>query len=95
MAEGIKAQDLKLVGDLFGDGYVMDFTNQTYQEFFLDEVGVEIYDDVYLINNGNSKGKRLRAFMQRAKAARAAARSQISVPWRLWRRMRLGMSVAS
>ena len=69
MAEGIKAQDLKLVSDLFGDGYVMDFTNGTYQDFFRDEVGVDIYDDVYLINNGNSKGKRLRAFMQRAQKA--------------------------
>ena len=69
MAEGIKAHDLKLVGDLFGDGYVMDFTNRTYQEFFRDEVGVDIYDDVYLINNGSSKGKRLRAFMQRAQKA--------------------------
>lgn len=66
MAEDIKAVDLKLVGDLFGDGYVMDFTNRTYQEFFRDEVGVDIYNDAYLINDGNSKGKRLRAFMQKA-----------------------------
>ncbi|GAA5658209.1 hypothetical protein Brsp06_04593 [Brucella sp. NBRC 13694] len=66
MTEDIKAVDLKLVGDLFGEGYVMDFTNRTYQEFFRDEVGVDIYNDAYLINEGNSKGKRLRAFMQKA-----------------------------
>lgn len=66
VAEDIKAVDLKLVGALFGDGFVMDFTNRTYQEFFRDEVGVDIYSDAYLINEGNSKGKRLRAFMQKA-----------------------------
>ncbi|RUU75029.1 MAG: hypothetical protein EOS05_08380 [Mesorhizobium sp.] len=66
MAGEVKAVDLKLVGDLFGDGYVMDFTNRTYQEFFRDEVGVDIYNDAYLIDNANSKGKRLRAFMQKA-----------------------------
>lgn len=65
----IKAVDLKLVADLFGDGYVMDFTNRTYQEFFRDEVGVDIYNDAYLVNNANSKGKRLRAFMQKAQQA--------------------------
>lgn len=65
MTSEIKAVDLKLVGDLFGDGYVMDFTNRTYQEFFRDEVGIDIYNDAYLIDNGNSKGKRLRAFMQK------------------------------
>lgn len=69
MAEDIKAVDLKLVGDLFGDAYVMDFTNRTYQEFFRDEVGVDIYNDAYLVENGNSKGKRLRAFMQKAQRA--------------------------
>jgi Restriction endonuclease len=69
VADEIKAVDLKLVGDLFGDGYVMDFTNRTYQEFFRDEVGIDIYNDAYLINDGNSKGKRLRAFMQKGQKA--------------------------
>ncbi|RWH76933.1 MAG: DUF3644 domain-containing protein [Mesorhizobium sp.] len=65
MTNEIKAVDLRLVGDLFGDGYVMDFTNRTYQEFFRDEVGIDIYNDAYLTDNGNSKGKRLRAFLQK------------------------------
>lgn len=69
VAEDIKAVELKLIGDLFGDGYVMDFTNRTYQEFFRDEVCVDIYNDAYLIKDGNSKGKRLRAFMQKAQKA--------------------------
>lgn len=66
MAGDIKAVDLKLISDLFGDGYVMDFTNRTFQEFFQNEIGVNIYDDDYLIDGGISKGKRLRSFLQKA-----------------------------
>lgn len=69
MADEIKALDLKLVGDLFGSGYVMDFTNQTYAEFFRTDVGIEIYNDAYLVDSGNSKGKRLRVFLQRGQKA--------------------------
>ncbi|RVI97660.1 DUF3644 domain-containing protein [Sinorhizobium meliloti] len=56
----------KLVDDLFVQGgYVLNFTNQTFAEFFRHEVGVEIYDDVYAFRGG-SKGKRLIAFTQKA-----------------------------
>lgn len=56
----------KLVEDLFlQGGYVLEFTNQTFAEFFHHEVGVDIYDDVYAFR-GNSKGKRLVAFTQKA-----------------------------
>jgi len=68
-ADDIKGLDLKLVGDLFGTSYVMDFTNQTYADFFRDDVGIEIYNDAYLVENGNSKGKRLRTFLQRGQNA--------------------------
>lgn len=64
----LKAADLKFIGDLFGTGYVMDFTNLTYSDFFRDEVGIDIYDAAYA-ENGNSKGKRLRTFMQRRQRA--------------------------
>jgi len=66
VVEDLKAAELKLISDLFGDGYVMDFTNRTFGEFFRDDVGVDIYDDAYLMDGGTSKGKRLRSFMQRA-----------------------------
>lgn len=69
MADEIKGLDLKLVGDLFGTGYVMDFTNRTYADFFRDDVGIDIYDDAYLVEDGNSKGKRLRTFLQRGQKA--------------------------
>lgn len=68
MADEIKALDIKLVGDLFGSAYVMDFTNPTFADFFRD-IGVDIYNDAYLIDNGTSKGKRLRAFMKRGQKA--------------------------
>jgi hypothetical protein len=28
-------------------GYVLDFSNRTFEEFILDSVGIEIYDDKY------------------------------------------------
>jgi hypothetical protein len=82
VAEDLKAVDLKL----FGDGYVMDFTNQTYQDFFRDEVGVEIHNDAYLIDDGNSKGKRLRAFMRKAQkgAIVKALHGLWNIAWPTW-----------
>ncbi|AYG62107.1 hypothetical protein CCGE525_24970 (plasmid) [Rhizobium jaguaris] len=36
----------KLIEDLFvRDGYVLEFTNQTFFEFLKNEVGIDIYDD--------------------------------------------------
>jgi len=60
----LKAPEKKLFEKLFGmaSGYVMDFTNQTFAEFF-SEHGIDIYSDRYAFN-GNSKAKRLRAFWQ-------------------------------
>ncbi len=48
---------------LFGmsTGYVLDFTNRTFQEFILDCTGIDIYDDKYAYASG-SKANRLRAF---------------------------------
>jgi len=48
---------------LFGmsTGYVLNFTNRTFQEFILDSTGIDIYDDKYAYASG-SKANRLRAF---------------------------------
>lgn len=56
--------ELKLVDELFGmsSGYVLDFSNRTFADFFRREVGLEIYDEAYGIY-GSSKGKHLRAFL--------------------------------
>src|SRR5689334_21209068 len=44
-------------------GYVMDFSNRTFNEFFRDSVRIDIYSDKYAFN-GDSKARRLRAFIE-------------------------------
>jgi hypothetical protein len=60
----VRPVELKLVDELFGmnSGYVLDFSNSTFADFFQREVGVDIYDEAYAIY-GSSKGKHLRAFL--------------------------------
>lgn len=47
-----------------GTGYVIDFSNRTFSEFILENMGVEIYDTKYDYASG-SKANRLRAFWQK------------------------------
>jgi Restriction endonuclease len=63
----IRSIDMILLDDLFemGGGYVLDFSNPTFSRFFVDEVNVDIDDPIYA-ENGTSKGKRLRCFLQKA-----------------------------
>ncbi|OYY61207.1 MAG: hypothetical protein B7Y50_04850 [Hydrogenophilales bacterium 28-61-11] len=51
--------------DLFGmsSGYVLNFSDQKFAEFFRQDVGINIYDPRYAYN-GTSKAKRLRAFWE-------------------------------
>lgn len=42
-------------------GYVLDFVNRTFQDFVLDAVGVDIFDEKYNYRSG-SKANRLRGF---------------------------------
>lgn len=44
-----------------GGGYVLDFSNRTFREFFQETVGLDIDDDKYMAD-GTSKAKRLRTF---------------------------------
>lgn len=48
---------------LFGmeSGYVLDFSNRTFEEFVLDSVGKNIFDEKYNVGSG-SKANRLRGF---------------------------------
>lgn len=52
-----------LIEKLFkmSEGYVMDFSNKTFEEFIYDSIRVNIYDDKYLYSSG-SKANRLRGF---------------------------------
>jgi hypothetical protein len=61
----IRSLDMRLLDDLFGmgGGYVLDFSNKTFAEFFLDELGINIDDPRYEAE-GTSKGKRLRFFLK-------------------------------
>ena len=61
----LRAVDMRLLEDVFemGGGYVLDFTNRTFSEFFKNDVGVNIDDQRHCLE-GTSKGKRLRAFLQ-------------------------------
>ena len=44
-----------------GGGYVLEFSNRTFEEFVLDSVGIDIYDDKFDYWSG-SKANRLRRF---------------------------------
>ncbi|MCL4322092.1 MAG: hypothetical protein M0016_03295 [Deltaproteobacteria bacterium] len=59
----LKTIEKKYFRDLLGSesGYVLDFTNATFAEFFRDNVDIDIYDNKYS-TYGDSKGKRLNAF---------------------------------
>lgn len=46
-----------------GSGYVMEFSNRTFSEFFRESVRIDIYSDKYIVN-GDSKARRLRAFIE-------------------------------
>ena len=45
------------------NGYVLNFSDKTFKEFFQNDLHIDIYDDKYAIN-GTSKANRLRAFFQ-------------------------------
>lgn len=45
-------------------GYVLNFSNRTFAEFFLDSFGIDIYDSNYDYGSG-SKANRMRAFWER------------------------------
>ena len=60
----LKHKDISIIDDAFEmhEGYVLNFTNRTFAEFFDDEFGIDIDADKYQAN-GTSKAKRLRTFL--------------------------------
>lgn len=62
MSDLSKIEKLKLEKILdMGGGYVLDFSNRTFEEFILDSTRLDIYSDKYDFWSG-SKANRLRAF---------------------------------
>lgn len=63
----IRSIDLRFIDDLVdfvrGQGYVLDFSDTRFSDFFASELRINIDDPKYA-NNGGSKGKRLRYFLQ-------------------------------
>jgi Restriction endonuclease len=61
----IRSIDMLLLDDIFemGGGYVLNFSDRTFAQFFAEELNVDINDPLYS-RNGGSKAKRLRCFLQ-------------------------------
>lgn len=63
----IRVLEMQFLEDLLklGGGYVLDFSNRTFAQFFAEEVGIDIDDPAWAVE-GDSKGKRMRRFLQTA-----------------------------
>ena len=72
--------DIPIIDRVFGmeGGYVLDFSNRTFAEFFHDELGVDIYDERWKAQ-GNSKANRLRCYL--LKADRHTALKALNALW--------------
>jgi len=57
--------DMMFLDDVFdmGAGYVLNFSDRTFAQFFNEELNIDIDDPLYA-RAGSSKGKRLRCFLQ-------------------------------
>ncbi len=64
---------MMVIDDLFEmkSGYVLNFSDRTFTQFFAEELNVDIDDPIYA-RNGTSKAKQLRCFLQTADRATAA-----------------------
>ena len=78
-ADRLKASELRLIEDLFemGGGYVLDFNNRTFAEFFADELNINIDDNRWRVH-GDSKAKRLRYFL-RSNSASVIVRTLVAL----------------
>jgi hypothetical protein len=61
----VATNDKRILEKLFqmGNGYVLNFTDRSFGEFFKDDVGINIYDGKYDYASG-SKANRMRGFWQ-------------------------------
>lgn len=66
MADLTRLEKIKLekVFDM-GGGYVLDFSNRTFEDFFLETLNIEIYDEKYMNDYSGSKANRLREFWKK------------------------------
>ncbi|MDM4092713.1 restriction endonuclease [Klebsiella oxytoca] len=63
------SQDIKLFDEAFvnvyGAGYILDFSDKTMKVFFEEELSIDIDNDIYK-DDGSSKAKRLRCFIKKS-----------------------------
>jgi hypothetical protein len=61
----IRSIDMMFLDDIFdmGSGYVLNFSDRTFAQFFAEELNIDIDASIYA-KNGGSKAKRLRCFLQ-------------------------------
>ena len=68
MMPNIRSIDMLFLDELFksdkGSGYVLNFSDPTFSRFFAEELNIDIDDPVYA-EQGGSKGRRLRCFLQK------------------------------
>jgi len=66
----IRPIDMMFLEELLdmGSGYVLNFSDRTFTDFFAGELNIDIDDPIYA-RNGGSKGKRMRCFLQTADKA--------------------------
>jgi hypothetical protein len=69
----LRSVEMRLIEDIFDmrSGYVLDFSNRTFADFFTEEIGVDI-DEPRFSADGASKAKRLRCFLRQTDAATSA-----------------------
>lgn len=61
----IRSIDMMFLDDIFdmGSGYVLNFSDRTFAQFFAEELNIDIDAPAYA-RNGSSKAKRFRCFLQ-------------------------------
>ena len=75
----LRSIDLSLVDEIFRGGergYILDFSNRTFSDFFVRELDIDIDAPQYAVD-GISKGKRLRCFLRQVDDGTAARTLQV------------------
>jgi len=60
----LKIKDRRVLEEFLGmsSGYVLDFSDRTFEEFVLEALGIDIHSNRYIINGRTSKANKIRAF---------------------------------
>ena len=75
-------QEKKILEKFLGmdSGYVLNFSNRTFSDFFVENFKINIYDDKYA-DRGESKAKRLRTFWEKESNSLVADSIEKMIEW--------------